>query len=106
MPLMQRNSKGVFVDISDVPVPKPQPSKVETFSQPLTEEGIEALVAETGVDDDEAKMIDCSTVPDGRYGRGKVEKWYADNGLPVNDELTKAELVADAKALCAEQEQS
>ena len=116
MPLMERNEHGVFVDVSKVPVPEPQPSKVEpvkevtyevkTVSYPLTEEGIADLVAETGVDDVPTRTIDCSNVPKGTWGRTKVEAWYADNGLPVSANAEKNELVAAAKKLCKDQEQS
>ena len=80
---------------------------VETVvSHPLTEEGIADLVAETGVDDVSTLTIDCSNVPKGTWGRTKVEAWYADNGLPVSANAEKNELVAAAKKLCKDQEQS
>ena len=95
MPLMERNEHGVFVDVSKVPVPEPQPSKVEPVREVTYE--VETVPIPT---------IDCSNVPKGTWGRTKVEAWYTDNGLPVNADAEKNELVAAAKKLCKDQEQS
>ena len=91
MPLMVKNERGVFVDVSGVPVPKPQPAKVEPTNV------VETVPTPT---------IDCSNVPDGRYGIDKIRAWFDDNGLPYDEHVGKDELLEDAKALCAEQETS
>ena len=49
-------------------------------------------------------QIDCSTVPDGRWGIDKIHAWFHDNGLPTSHTATKEDLIAEAKQRCAEQE--
>lgn len=115
MPLMQRNEKGVFVDVSGIPVPKPQPSKVEpvkevtyeveTVVKPLTEEGIAELVDETGVDDVPIPTgIDFLEAPDGRYGIEKIRSWLVDAGYPPEDSATKEILLGRIDVLRREQQ--
>ena len=91
MPLMQRDKFGEFVDVSKVPVPKPRSAKVEPTN-----------VVEVA----QVPTIDCENVPDGRYGIDKIRAWFDDNGLTYDEHVGKDELLEDAKALCAEQEQS
>ena len=50
--------------------------------------------------------IDCSNIPNGRWGLQKIHVWFDDNGIGYGPQDTKEELVADAKQLCAEQETS
>ncbi len=56
--------------------------------------------------DEPPPSIDCSAIPNGRWGLEKIHGWFDDNGIGYGSQDTKEELVADAKQLCAEQETS
>jgi len=105
MPLMMKNVHGVYEDVSGVPVPKPPGTKPEEPLYEMQEQTHDDPVTGTG-EVAQVPGIDCSTVPDGRYGRTKVENWFKNNGIPFDDALDKNTLIDQAKALCAEQETS
>jgi len=81
-----------------------RPTIVDPSKQPATAQDILEEIPE--IDTVPTPVIDCSSIPDGRYGKDKVVAWFMDNGLYVDPNATKIDLIRVARALCAEQETS